>query len=90
MSDNILIQLYRGNYRPFAQPYCPDPVYDGLMERKNDMEERFEKTMPEEMRAEFAEYLRLSGEVGFRDEETAFCEGVRLGIKLMSCAFAGK
>ncbi len=90
MSDHILRQLYKGEYCPLEKPFIPDKAYDKMLARKTDMEDRFENALPEEMRCEFAEYLHLSGELDIMEEESAFCEGVRLGVRLMECVCAAE
>ena len=90
MSDNILKQLYRGDYCPRAKAFCADASYDALLARKTDMEDRFENALPKSMRDEFVEYLQISAELDVMDEEIAFCEGVRLGMRLTECVLGGE
>lgn len=90
MSDHILKQLYRGEYFPQEKTFCGGEAYERLLARKGDMEDRFEKALPGEMREEFAEYLQISGEVDVMEEEIAFCEGVRLGMRIAECVFHEK
>ena len=85
MSVNILKQLYRGDYCPRAKTFCADASYDALLARKTNMEDRFEDALPKSMRDEFVEYLHISAELSVMDEEIAFCEGVRLGVRLTEC-----
>lgn len=90
MSDNILAQIYRGDYRPLDRPFVLNKEYGRMLSQKTDMEDRFEAALPKEMRKEFVEYLRLSGEVEIADEEEAFCEGVRFGIRMMEHIYGGQ
>lgn len=87
MSDNILAQIYRGDYCPLEKPFVPNREYDMMLARKTDMEDWFEDALPEGIRAEFGEYLQLCGEMDIIEEESAFCEGVRLGVLLMNAVF---
>ena len=89
MSDNILARIYRGDYCPLEKPFVPDKAYDSMLARKADMEDRFEGALPEEMKKEFIDYLQLCGEIDMIEEESAFCEGVRMGVRLME-AVGGK
>jgi len=85
MSDHILRQLYRGEYCPLEKPFIPDRQYDKMLARRTDLEDRFEAALPEELRREFDEYLHVCGEMDLIEEESAFCEGVRLGVRFMEC-----
>jgi len=85
MSDHILRQLYRGEYCPLEKPFIPDRQYDKLLARRTDLEDLFDAALPEELRREFDEYLHVCGEMDLIEEESAFCEGVRLGVRFMEC-----
>ena len=90
MSDHILKQLYRGAYYPQKKTFYADRAYERLLARKTDMEDRFEEALPGEMREEFIEYLQISGEIDVMEEESAFCEGVRLGMRIAEAVFNEK
>lgn len=85
MSD-ILSRVYRGNYFPQERICFPDKYRSERFSQAADMEDRFERALPENMRAEFREYLRLDAELSAMEEEAAFIEGVRFGAKVLLAA----
>jgi len=79
---SILSDLYNGRCRPFARACSAE--YRSCLSAVCEAEARFMQKLPEELQAEFRQYVSVSAELSSVGGEEDFIEGFRLGVRLMA------
>ena len=84
--NDILSELYLGNYRPFARSYAPDSPYLQQSIRVADLADELTRALPEELKQKFQQYTQEYGLLLDLEGAEDFREGFRLGMRLILAA----
>ena len=86
---NILEDLYYGNLTPCQRAVRPGSKIQTLMQKQSDLETKLSKSLTEEQRANFEQYLSVSADLLDANCLDSFITGFRLGARFTHEIFAG-
>ena len=81
--DQILRDLYRGNYAIFEKSFCRTPEHQQTLDAIHRIEEVFREELSPELFAHFKEYMEATELLSYLNDEDVFIEGFRLATQLM-------
>ena len=85
--ENILAQLYRGEYNPFEKKHEQDAVHTMALAKVDEMEEALQEKLPQELLPLFDHLKRAAMDALDDYGLYAFTNGYQMGVKLMMAAF---
>jgi len=84
---DILSLIYHGRYHPQERMVYVSREYLMQSERAEELADALSRALPDGLREQLQEYIRLNAEVNALEGEVSFHEGFCMGAQLMSAAF---
>jgi len=83
MANDTLRDLYYGRINPFGTRLVRDEEMDRLIKQSQDLEHEVFACLDEAGKQKFTDFLNTDGDLGDNQQFQAFCNGFRIGTKLM-------
>jgi len=83
MANDTLRDLYYGRINPFGMRLVRDEELDRLIKRSQDLEHEIFACLDETGKQKFTDFLNTDGNLGDSQQFQAFCNGFRIGTRLM-------
>ena len=85
--ENILAQLYRGEYNPFEKKHEQDAAHTMALEKVDEIEEALHGKLPQELLPLFDQLKGAAMDALDAYGLYAFTKGYQMGVRLMIAAF---
>lgn len=86
--ENIIVDMFHGDYSAFEKSYYPCPNYSIAFERMEKLEKELLSTLPEPLKAKFIEFRDTFQKLSDLSSEQDFVAGYRIGAQLAMAALS--